>query len=150
MALTTPWNLGPSKSGAEGGHLGRLLEEVLMNTEVEISEGNVAGFFSFPQIQLSSMTSVWKKRTALKVPWTCSPLVIAPRFWSPSCQVSPFLLFFLFFVFGFSERKGGRLSLCSKPILSQGQDIKSKNFWPLGANSSSSQVKCWSLITFWR
>lgn len=35
MELTANWELGPGKSGAEEGLLGRLLEEIPMSIEVE-------------------------------------------------------------------------------------------------------------------
>lgn len=60
MELIAYWDLGPSKSGAEDGLLGRLLEGIPMSTEVETSESIVAGILHFvcglspapPQIQL--------------------------------------------------------------------------------------------------
>lgn len=47
MELIAYWDLGPSKSGAEDGLLGRLLEGIPMSTEVETSESIVAGILHF-------------------------------------------------------------------------------------------------------
>lgn len=53
VPLLTHWNLGPSKSGAGEGLLGRFLEEVLMSIEVETFKSSVAGIlFLSPQIRL--------------------------------------------------------------------------------------------------
>lgn len=93
-----------------------------MNTEVEISQSKVAGFFSFSPDPALIYDKCVEEEEGFEGALDLFPPGYSSKVLEPQLSGEPFPTSFLFcFGFGFSGRKSGRLSLCSKPILSQGR-----------------------------
>lgn len=148
VPLLTHWNLGPSKSGTGEGLLGRLLEEVLMSTEVDFQKQRSWHFVSFPPDPALIYEKCVEEEDGFEGTLDIFPPGYSSKTIAPQLSGEPFPT-------SFWVSLGGGNCLCPRPILSQGRisRVRILGHWegPLGANDfSSPQVRCWSLITFWQ